>query len=426
MTLTAASEDHGLLERTGELAALERSIAKARDGRGSLVLVSGEAGIGKTALVRAFCDAHRDGTRVLWGVCDPLFTPRPLGPLLDVAEVVGGELAELVQGRATPHDVTMALRRELGRRSPTIVVIDDAEWADEATIDVLRLLADRLEGVRAAVIVTYRDELDRWHPMRIVVGEIGAGQAITRVRLQPFSLQAVTSLAAGYGASPAELYDKTRGNPFFVTEVLGASDLGVPPTVRDAVLARAARLSPAARELLEAVAIAPSQTELWLLDTLIGDAGGRLEECVAGGMLTLRSGSVSFRHELARQALEAAIDEPRKVRLHRAVLAALTARTRPKMTKRCCASRPRPRRGHQSLAPTARLPPCTPGRCVQWRSRFRCVPSCPKAGRPSAFSRPSSKPQLSPCARRLIVISSSVIPSVRGTRCGGFHNLSGR
>ena len=323
MTLSAASEDNGLLERTGELAALERSLAKARDGQGSLVLVSGEAGIGKTALVRAFCDAQRGGARVLWGVCDPLFTPRPLGPLLDVAEVVGGELAELVQGRATPHDVTTALRRELGRRSPTIVVIDDAQWADEATLDVLRLLASRLKGVRAAVIVAYRDELDRWHPLRIVVGEIGAGWAITRVRLQPLSLQAVTSLAARHGASPAELYGRTRGNPFFVTEVLGASDMGVPPTVRDAVLARAARLSPAARELLEAVAIAPSQTELWLVDMLIEEASARLEECVAGGMLTVRSGSISFRHELARQALEAAIHEPSKVRLHRAVLAAL-------------------------------------------------------------------------------------------------------
>jgi DNA-binding CsgD family transcriptional regulator len=323
VTLSAASEDNGLLERTGELAALERSLAKARDGQGSLVLVSGEAGIGKSALVRAFCGAQRGGTRVLWGVCEPLFTPRPLGPLLDVAEVVGGELAELVQGRATPHDVTMALRRELGRRSPTIVVIDDAQWADEATLDVLRLLADRLEGVRAAVVVAYRDELDRWHPLRIVVGEIGAGRAITRVRLQPLSLQAVTSLAARYGASPSELYGKTRGNPFFVTEVLEASDIGVPPTVRDAVLARAARMSPAARELLEAVAIAPSQTELWLVDMLIEGASARLEECVAGGMLTVRSGSVSFRHELARQALETAIHEPTKVRLHRAVLAAL-------------------------------------------------------------------------------------------------------
>jgi DNA-binding CsgD family transcriptional regulator len=323
VTISAASEISGLLERTDELAALQRSLAKARDGRGSLVLVSGEAGIGKTALVRAFCDSQRGGARVLWGVCDPLFTPRPLGPLLDVAEIVGGELAELVRRGATPHDVTMALRRELGRRPPTIVVIDDAQWADEATLDILRLLAERLDGVRAAVIVAYRDELDRWHPLRIVVGEIGAGRAITRVRLQPLSLQAVTSLAARHGASPADLYARTRGNPFFVTEVLGASDAGVPPTVRDAVLARAARLSPAARELLEAVAIGPSHTELWLLDTLIEDASGRLAECVADGMLAVGSGSVSFRHELARQVLDAAIDEPTKIRLHRAVLVAL-------------------------------------------------------------------------------------------------------
>ncbi len=322
-----SGEDHALLERAGELATLERSLAKARDGRGSFVLVSGEAGAGKTALVRAFCDTHRGAARVLWGMCDPLFTPQPLGPLLDIAEAAGGELAEVAQAAGVgPHDLAMTLRRELGGRQPAIVVVDDAQWADQATLDVIRLLASRLAGVRAAVIVAYRDdELDRWHPLRMVVGEIGAGQAIARIRLNPLSLDAVTDLAAPCGVSPAELYDKTLGNPFFVTEVLAAGGVGVPPTVRDAVLARAARLSRAAGELLEAVAIVPSQAELWLLDRVIDDASGRLEECVAGGMLTERSGSVSFRHELARQALEAAIGEHRKARLHRAVLAALAA-----------------------------------------------------------------------------------------------------
>ena len=304
---------------------MDKSLTQALAGPGSFVLVSGEAGIGKTALVRAFCDARRGGVRVLWGACDPLFTPRPLGPLLDVAEVVGGELAELVRVEARPHDVTMALRRELGRQ-PTVVVVDDAHWADEATLDVLMLLAGRLAAVRSAVVVIYRDdELDRWHPLRIVVGEIGAGQAISRIRLQPLSLEAVTHLAAQYGASPEELFHRTRGNPFFVTEVLAADGPGVPPTVRDAVLARAARLSPAARELLDVVAIAPSHTELWLLDALIEGASGRLEECVAGGMLRVQSGSVSFRHELARRALAAAIGEHRKASLHRAALVALAA-----------------------------------------------------------------------------------------------------
>jgi DNA-binding CsgD family transcriptional regulator len=325
VTLPAGGEDSPLLERAAELAALDKSLTQALAGPGSFVLVSGEAGVGKTALVRAFCDARRSDTRVLWGACDPLFTPRPLGPLLDVAEVAGGELAELVQAEARPHDVTMALRRELGRR-PTVVVVDDAQWADEATLDVLRLLAGRLASVRAAVIVIYRDdELDRWHPLRILVGEIGAGQAISRIRLQPFSLETVTSLAARYRASPEELFHRTRGNPFFVTEVLAADGPGVPPTVRDAVLARAARLSPKARELLDVVAIAPSHTELWLLDAQIEGASGRLEECVAGGMLTVQSGSVSFRHELARQALAAAIGEHRKASLHRAALVALAA-----------------------------------------------------------------------------------------------------
>jgi AAA ATPase domain len=289
-------EDSVLLERASELATLERSLAKARDGRGSLVLVSGEAGVGKTALVRAFCDMHRGPARVLWGLCDPLFTPRPLGPLLDMAEAAGGELAEMAQAAgARPHDAALALRRELGGRQPAIVVVDDAQWADQATLDVIRLLASRLAGVRAVVIVTYRDdELDRWHPLRIVVGEIGAGQAIARIRLNPLSLAAVTDLAARHGASPTELYGKTLGNPFFVTEVLAGGGVGVPPTVRDAVLARAARLSPAASDVLEAVAIVPSQVELWLLDRLIDDASGHLEECVAGGMLTERSGSVSW------------------------------------------------------------------------------------------------------------------------------------
>ena len=135
--------DSPLLERAAELAALDNSLTQAIAGPGSFVLVSGEAGVGKTSLVRAFCDVRRSHTRVLWGACDPLFTPRPLGPLLDIAEVAGGELADLVHAEARPHDVTMALRRELGRR-PTIVVVDDAQWADEATLDVLRLFASRL------------------------------------------------------------------------------------------------------------------------------------------------------------------------------------------------------------------------------------------------------------------------------------------
>jgi DNA-binding CsgD family transcriptional regulator/tetratricopeptide (TPR) repeat protein len=325
-TQPAPPGDRGLLERSTELRALEKSLLGARDGRGSLVLASGEAGVGKTALVRAFCAAHEESARVLWGACDPLFAPRPLGPLLDFADAVGGELAELVHAGARPHDVTMALRRELGQGRPAILVFEDAQWADEATLDVLRLLSGRLDGMRATVVVTYRDDdLDRWHPLRMVLGEIGASRVVTRLRLMPLSPEAVASLAADHDADPAELYRRTGGNPFFVTEVLASGNGGIPDTVRGAVLARAARLSPEARAVLEAIAVIPPEAELWLLDALVGDAGEPLQECISSGMVRLESGAVGFRHELARLAIEAEIEDHRKRELHRAAGAALAA-----------------------------------------------------------------------------------------------------
>jgi predicted ATPase len=131
-----------LLERSLQLAALEAMLDAVRDGsRGRLALVAGEAGAGKTALVRVFADEHRGTARVLWGACDALFTPRALGPLLDVAEEVGGELAEVTARAARPHEVAAALLDELGRRAPTILVLEDLHWADAATLDVLRLVA---------------------------------------------------------------------------------------------------------------------------------------------------------------------------------------------------------------------------------------------------------------------------------------------
>ena len=160
-----------LLERSTELAALEDALAAVRaSARGSLVLVAGEAGIGKTALLDAFCDGSR-GVPTVRGGCDALFTPRPLGPLLEIAEEVGGELRNVVAGGATPADVAHALVRELRRRSPTLLVLEDLHWADEATLDVLRMLARRIESLPVLLAASYRnDSLDRAHPLRIVLG----------------------------------------------------------------------------------------------------------------------------------------------------------------------------------------------------------------------------------------------------------------
>ncbi|HST24797.1 MAG TPA: AAA family ATPase [Gaiellaceae bacterium] len=316
-----------LLERSSQLAALEEALARTRsERRGRLTLVSGEAGVGKTALLRRFCADVR-GATVLWGACDALFTPRPLGPFLDIADEVGGELARLVEAGALPHEVASALLRELDGPGSSILVLEDVHWADDATLDVLRLLARKITGVRALVLASYRDtELGRFHPLRQVLGELPSDGAGTTVRLQPLSPEAVAELAEPHGVDSADLYEKTGGNPFFVTEALASGRDEVPPTVRDAVLARADRVDPSATAVLEAVAVTPPRTELPLLEALVGPELKGLAESVAAGILVSETGAVSFRHEYARLAIEEAIAPDRKLELHRVALRALDTR----------------------------------------------------------------------------------------------------
>jgi predicted ATPase len=267
MAVAATREGPRLLEREAVLGGLRESLAEASGGCGQLVLVVGEAGAGKSAAVRAFCDEARGSARVLWGGCDPLFTPRPLGPFLDFAEDAGGGLQEAVdQG---PPEVVAALLALARERSATMVVVEDVHWADEATLDVLRLLGRRLWQAPLLVVATYRDdELDRAHPLRIVLGELATQPHVERLPVPPLSAEAVAELAESSELDAAELHRLTGGNPFLVTEVLASGTGAVPATVQDAVLARAARLSERARGLLDAVAIAPPRVELWLLEAL--------------------------------------------------------------------------------------------------------------------------------------------------------------
>jgi len=316
-----------LLERSAELTLLARQLDFVRDqSSGRLGLVGGEAGIGKTTLLRTFC-GQAGGSRLLWGACDSLFTPRPLGPFVDIAATSGGELARLAGSRARPYEVAAALIDELRRgASPTIVVLEDMQWADEATLDAVRLLTRRIEGAPGLVILTYRDdELGPTHPLRFLLGELPRQDSVFRIKVQRLSADAVATLARPAGVDGGELYRKTAGNPFFVTEVLASADEEMPSTVRDAVLSRAARLSADARALLEAVAIAPPQADVWMLEGVAGDKVHALGECLASGMLARQNGSVAFHHELARLAIEESIAPDRVLVLHRRTLSALAA-----------------------------------------------------------------------------------------------------
>lgn len=313
-----------LLERDDQLAVLEAALGEARGGHGRLVLVSGEAGIGKTTLLRHFCDEQATGARVLWGACDPLFTPRPLGPLLDIGERLGGEFADALADGRQLHELVGALLRMLAAGGPAVLVLEDVHWVDEATLDVLRILIRKLESISAVVVLAYRDdELDWSHPLRRALGELATQRSVRRLKLTPLSPDAVAELAEPYGVDPAELYRMTDGNPFFVAEVLAGGDDRIPATVREAVLARGARLSQSGRSLLEAVALVPPQADIWLLEALLSGPPNALEECLNSGMLRSEEAGIVFRHELARLAVEESVAPDRALAIHRRALVSL-------------------------------------------------------------------------------------------------------
>jgi tetratricopeptide (TPR) repeat protein len=305
---------------------LWRSLERAVSERsGAVVLVAGEAGIGKTALVRAFhAGVEAEGrVLVLAGGCDDMITPRVLGPLRDMA-AGGGELAAAFDA-ATDHDDLVSVFLGLLARQPTVVVIEDLHWADDATVDAVRMVARRLRRLPVVLVLTYREEdLAADDSFRGVLGVL-TGPEVNRLRLAPLSPAGVATLAGG-AVDAVELHSVTRGNPFFVTEVLSSPAASVPLTVRDAVLARLARLTPATRSLLQHLAVIPSQAERWLAEGLVPEAATALAEAERNGIVRGSVTHVWIRHELARRVIEDALTSVDRVRSNQLVVELLDQR----------------------------------------------------------------------------------------------------
>lgn len=331
------AESLGLLERDPFLGALDEALRHAAAGNGQLVLVSGEAGIGKTSLVERFIEDSAPNARTLWGACEALFTPRPLGPLYDIAQQIPSPsaLRALLDGNGNRATLFAAVLDELSSGgspalAPTLVVVEDVHWADEATLDLIKFLARRLQRTPVLLIVTYRDEeLGRDHPLRLVLGDLPP-RGVTRLRLPLLSEAAVALLAQQAGCSADSLYLVTGGNPFFLHEVLATDTRGpstVPASVSDVVLAQVARRAPEARRLLELVAVVPHRIEGWLVEAVSGSGktGVVMEECLDAGILHQEGEAFGYRHELARQAVESALAPTRRQALHAEVLHALLA-----------------------------------------------------------------------------------------------------
>jgi DNA-binding CsgD family transcriptional regulator/tetratricopeptide (TPR) repeat protein len=330
-TVPAHCEDprmpSSLLERSAEQDVLCAAVdALLETGNGSVVLVTGEAGIGKTSVVDRLLDDIAGKVRILQGACDDLVAGNPLGPLREAARETGGRLeAALVSGRV--NEVLDAAVHELSGRSPVALVIEDVHWADDATIDVLTYVARRIESLNVLLVVTYRDDaVDQRHPLQRLLG-ILAGHRAIRLRLQPLSEAAVRDLAVGSHWDPAQLHELTGGNPFYLTETLASpSDAAVPNTVFAAVMARFRQLSTRCRTALERICVVPGIVDFPLAEDLLGDDLDALAEAERNGIVEMRRDGLAFRHELVRRAIEGAVPGLRRRQLQRDVTAVLRTR----------------------------------------------------------------------------------------------------
>jgi DNA-binding CsgD family transcriptional regulator/tetratricopeptide (TPR) repeat protein len=206
------------------------------------------------------------------------------------------------------------------------VVFEDVHWADEATLDLLRVLGRRLRAIPALVIATYRDdEVGAAHPLRRALGDIPAAMK-SEVAVPPLSLAAVAEMTKSSRLDPSAVLRSTRGNPFFVTEVVAEPTVDVPRSVNDLVLARVSRLSPSAQQVVRAASALGQRSEIAVLLQLGGSAAGA-DEGIASGILEVEGDAVQFRHELARRAVYEALGIEERTHHHREALRVLRARS---------------------------------------------------------------------------------------------------
>lgn len=314
-----------LLEREEPRSRLEEALTAARSGRGRMVSIEGEAGIGKTSLAVSFAEAHRSDARVYVGGCEHLATPEPLGPLCDIARDSQGRFSLSATSQLATFEAL--LRLLTAARNPALLLIEDIHWADDATLDLLRYLGRRIGAAPILIVVTFRsDEVASQSRLAELWADMPR-DCRERIELKPLSRAAVSVLAGQSGRPASEIFEFTGGNPFHVTEFLATDRSAVPHSVREATLARTSRLSSLGRRTLDCASIFPRQIDQEMLRVLAEDVDcAGVEECMRSGMLNTSGKTLAFRHELARRAVHQAMAPLRRRELHAAALELLKRR----------------------------------------------------------------------------------------------------
>jgi DNA-binding CsgD family transcriptional regulator len=322
------------------------------DDAPAVALLGGEAGIGKTRLVRELCARLPNDARVLAGQADPGALGRPFELLLDALKSEAGVSPDLLDvvidpGRAADERVaaSMSIIAEIARDRQTVVIFDDLHWADAQSVELFDRLSEPGSGP-TLVVGTYRPEaLNRRHPVADLLPRLERRRAVTHLHLDRLTSSEVGAfLAAVYGRPPSfrvveTLHARTGGNPFFLEELLGAAGeldpdqlvaQPLPWNLGEIVRAQLEDLEQGERRILEAAAVLGRRVTFDVLASVTGtgedDLIQILRSLVASGMLVEAENDVfSFRHALAREAIEADLLGRERRRLHEAALLALQA-----------------------------------------------------------------------------------------------------
>ncbi|MEX2323729.1 MAG: AAA family ATPase [Acidimicrobiia bacterium] len=243
-----------LVERDGYLAAVMEAVKGSAEA-GRVVLLSGEAGHGKTSLLDHVLKDLDHRYRLLTAACEPVGIPAAFAPLFDLLDDLPDDLrADVRSGTGRPGVYAGML--DLIKNDRVVLAIEDVHWADEATLGLIRYLGRRIQATNSTLIVTFRpEELALNPPLRLVVADLGP--TALRVELPSLSLAGVEEMTRGRGVDPLRTYELTGGNPFYVEEVLRHPDRDLPSTIQNVILANAERLPDAAMELLYTVALSP-------------------------------------------------------------------------------------------------------------------------------------------------------------------------
>ncbi|MDX6630827.1 MAG: hypothetical protein QOH00_3073 [Gaiellales bacterium] len=362
--MTARVTSPLFIGRGSELAALADAVTEADAGRPVGVLLSGEAGVGKSRLLDEFarradargvqtvlgnCVEAAEGElpyapfsaalRALAGGLDDEELDRVLGPAraglgLLVPDLAGAPNGADALGQARLFDLLLAALGRLSAERPVVLVLEDIQWADTATRSLMRFLIRTATNERLAIVATYRsDELHRRHPLRPYIGELDREPRVRRIALEPFSRAEIAEQVGAIRGATADprvvdrLFDRSEGNAFFTEELLAAAETGeLPDSLRDVLLVRLERLSEPAQRIVRAAAAAGRSVDHRLLGAVVGDTSlDALREAVAEQVLVTRGQAYEFRHALLRETAYEDLLPGEREELHLAIARALQA-----------------------------------------------------------------------------------------------------